>query len=1002
VIDVNGCKDTTSATLFINTKPNISIADTTICAGDVAGVFDAGAGFTSYAWSVNGTGTSQTTARTTAGVYTVRVVDANGCKDTTSATLTINTKPNISVADTTICDGDVAGVFNAGSGFTTYNWTGNGTGTSQTTARTTAGVYTVRVVDANGCKDTTSATLFINTKPDISIADTTICDGDVAGVFNAGSGFTTYNWTGNGTGTSQTTARTTAGVYTVRVVDANGCKDTTSATLTINTKPNISIADTTICAGDVAGVFDAGAGFTNYNWSANGTGTSQTTARNVAGVYTVHVVDANGCKDTTSASLLINSKPVVSVADTTVCAGSPAHVFDAGAGYSSYTWSDNGTGISRTTSGTTAGKYTVSVIDSKGCKDTTFATLTVNQLPNVSLNLDPNRVCIDHVPFNVSGGSPSGGTYSMNGIDFTSFDPAAAGKGKHAIKYTVTNIAGCSNFAVDTMMVDTLPTPTIAPIAPLCKDALPFLLSGSPVGGSWKINSSPISNPASFNPALYSAGSHIVQYNYTDTHGCKASASKTVIVNALPVPVITAPAEICSNGSVAHLMASLTPGIWLVDGQAATEYFNPALFSAGVHTFTYVHTDTNNCTGVHNKTITINTKTTPVISAIDDECVNAVGSSNLFATPTGGVWKLDGTSNSGVLTLGSLSAGNHTAQYIYTDAKSCVDTASDVFEIFDTTQVTLPAVAQFCEGESYTYTLPNLWSTYKWNTILGSNTFTVSNATQTVFVVVTDANGCSTQAISVASEIANPTPDLGNDIELCAGESATLDPGTANNLTYLWTPNSAATPTLKVSISGTYKVSVADGFGCKGFDSVAVLVHDLPQVSLGNDTAMCDNGYDRLMLHATYAAPMQILWSTYEKNVDSIQIGMVGEYWIQVTDSNSCVNKDYISVVHKCPDYKFTWPNVFTPNADGYNDEFSPKDISDENFMQAIANMQKIEFEVYNRWGVKVFESVNVIPRWDGRFNGADAPAGTYYWIVKYTNTAENSYEDKGFVQVIR
>jgi gliding motility-associated-like protein len=106
--------------------------------------------------------------------------------------------------------------------------------------------------------------------------------------------------------------------------------------------------------------------------------------------------------------------------------------------------------------------------------------------------------------------------------------------------------------------------------------------------------------------------------------------------------------------------------------------------------------------------------------------------------------------------------------------------------------------------------------------------------------------------------------------------------------------------------------------------------------------------------------------------------------------------------VHKCPDYFFNWPNVFTPNGDGFNDEFIPKDITDENFMQVIANMKKLEFEVYNRWGVKVFESTNVIPRWDGRFNGEEAPAGTYYWLVKYTNSAEKSYEDKGFVQLIR
>jgi gliding motility-associated-like protein len=250
----------------------------------------------------------------------------------------------------------------------------------------------------------------------------------------------------------------------------------------------------------------------------------------------------------------------------------------------------------------------------------------------------------------------------------------------------------------------------------------------------------------------------------------------------------------------------------------------------------------------------------------------------------------------------------------------------------------------------------------------------------------------------------NPYPilDLGNDVGLCAFQSATLDPGAANNLTYTWTPGLAATPTLVVSAAGSYKVTVTDGIGCSNADSVQVVVHQLPQVTLGADTSICDNGFDRIVLHANYAGAMNMLWSTYDKNVDSIPIGMVGDYWIQVTDSNSCVNKDYIAVVHHCADYKFDWPNVITPNGDGFNDEFIPKDISDGNFMQVIANIEKLEFEVYNRWGVKMFESVNVIPRWDGKFNGEDTAAGTYYWIVKYINTAENSYEDKGFMQLIR
>ena len=467
------------------------------------------------------------------------------------------------------------------------------------------------------------------------------------------------------------------------------------------------------------------------------------------------------------------------------------------------------------------------------------------------------------------------------------------------------------------------------------------------------------------------------------------------------VPVITAPAQVCSNGSVVQLAASLTPGTWKVDGSPASKYFDPKVLAAGAHSITYTYTDSNSCVGVASASININLKTTPSITPISNVCINATGNAALVAAPTGGVWKLDGGSNSGSLALGTLAVGNHDVKYIYTDANSCIDTANTTFTVYDTTQVNI-ANAQYCQGTSYTYTLPNNWQTYTWNNVLGSNSFTVSGGTQAVTIVVVDANGCSTQDVAAVTENPYPTPDLGNDIEMCFGDYALLDPGTANSLVYSWTPGNSTTPTLTVNTAGTYIVSVEDNIGCVGKDTVEVIVHALPQVSLGADTSLCDNGFDRIYLHASYTGNLKLLWSTYEKNLDSIKIGMVGEYWIQVTDANTCVNRDTIVVVHKCPDYKFTWPKVFTPNADGFNEEFLPKDVSEENFQQVIANMLKLEFEVYNRWGIKVYESTNVIPRWDGRFNGADSPAGTYYWLVRYTNTANKVYEDKGFVQLIR
>ena len=78
-------------------------------------------------------------------------------------------------------------------------------------------------------------------------------------------------------------------------------------------------------------------------------------------------------------------------------------------------------------------------------------------------------------------------------------------------------------------------------------------------------------------------------------------------------------------------------------------------------------------------------------------------------------------------------------------------------------------------------------------------------------------------------------------------------------------------------------------------------------------------------------------------------------------------------------------PNVFTPNSDNNNDLF-----------QLNFSFEKVE--IYNRWGNKVFESVNNDSYWDGRTtSGVEVPDGTYYYII---TTTKEIY--KGFIQLLR
>ena len=86
-------------------------------------------------------------------------------------------------------------------------------------------------------------------------------------------------------------------------------------------------------------------------------------------------------------------------------------------------------------------------------------------------------------------------------------------------------------------------------------------------------------------------------------------------------------------------------------------------------------------------------------------------------------------------------------------------------------------------------------------------------------------------------------------------------------------------------------------------------------------------------------------------------------------------------------------PNMFTPNNDGYNDNFN---IIAEGF----TNYHML---VLNRWGEKIFESHQENLLWDGYSQaGIQAPDGTYYYIFSANDYTNKTISQKGFITLIR
>lgn len=80
-----------------------------------------------------------------------------------------------------------------------------------------------------------------------------------------------------------------------------------------------------------------------------------------------------------------------------------------------------------------------------------------------------------------------------------------------------------------------------------------------------------------------------------------------------------------------------------------------------------------------------------------------------------------------------------------------------------------------------------------------------------------------------------------------------------------------------------------------------------------------------------------------------------------------------ILCVEICPEYEL--PNAFTPNGDGFNDLFIPRQ---NRFVR------EIDLKVFNRWGNLVFETTDPNIEWNGEdLNGNALPDGTYFYSAR-------------------
>ena len=317
------------------------------------------------------------------------------------ANLVVTCTSTITSPATSFCTGGSV-VLTSSTG-SSYKWF-NGTtqvGTAATYTAATAGNYTVEVTNAAGCKATSvvkAITVLALPTATITSPATSFCTG--ASVVLTSSTGSSYKWF-NGTtqvGTAATYSATTAGAYTVEVTNSSGCKATSTVTqLSVTALPTATITSpgTSFCPGGSV-VLTASTG-SSYKWF-NGTtqvGTAATYTATAAGSYTLEVTNSNGCKATSTPTVLSVSSPVATIAASAreFCTGSSV-LLTASAG-SSYKWFSGAAqvGTSATYTVTADGNYTLEVTNSSGCKATSAVMQITASTPAATISSTSTVFC---------------------------------------------------------------------------------------------------------------------------------------------------------------------------------------------------------------------------------------------------------------------------------------------------------------------------------------------------------------------------------------------------------------------------------------------------------------------------------------------------------------------------------------------------------------------------------------------------------------------------------
>ncbi len=624
---VTMCNIVTTCTIQVNsanTQASISATAFSLCPSDST-ILTANSNMAFYVWQP-GNITSSVVSIFAAGIYTLTTTDQYGCSASTTISIYMNTLTPVPTATSVlICYGTSTVLNAAGSG--TINWYTNPitggyffTGNQYTTPTLTSPVtyFVSNSISTSSCQSLrvpVTVNIVQSSYPITASVTAQVCAGDTIKFSTPFVANAQYNWSGPNSFTSSLqnpfiapATVTHSGTYYL-YVSGGGCNTNTIA-LNVNVTQlttSITASAYSICPSDSV-ILTANPNMTNYIWLP-GNYTSSVISVFESGNYTVTAIDSNGCSNTATISIYMNTlTPVPTATSVLVCYGTSTVLNAIGSG--TINWYTNPvtggyfhTGNQYTTPTLTNSVtyYLSNSVSTSSCASLRIP-VTVNIVPSsfpTTASVNTLLCAGDSIKFSTPAAANA--IYNWSGVNSFSSNVqnpfiAPASASNSGTYYFYLSGGGCNGNTVTlNVNVIQLTTPTVVATTTVCEGQSIYLSAfsnSSSATYTWvgPNNFTSTASSATIAPAqLVHSGTYFV---FTSLNGCTSSEQGAIYVTVYGIPNVTPQviATNCAGDSAVFFTNTLT--------NVSYSWTGPNNFSSNASSFT-LYPITNANAGVY-------------------------------------------------------------------------------------------------------------------------------------------------------------------------------------------------------------------------------------------------------------------------------------------------------------------------------------------------------------------------------------------------------------------